>query len=167
MNLDEMKAFFRQADGRERSLKEIVDLLRARGVTTVISLDRLGAVCTYKNERKQIFALPFRLNKIVDSTGAGDAFGACIARHLVDQVRRGNLDFTSVQSFETAVEEARFWAAYACGSLGGSSGCPDSSELEAFMRALKGELAEEEVSSDRRDSPSMLHLLDRAYRPAG
>jgi len=166
MNLDEMKTFFRQPDGRERSLKEIVDLLRARGLTSIITLDRLGAVCTYKSERKQIFALPFRLNKIVDSTGAGDAFGACIARHLVDQASRGNFGFPSVPSFETAVEEARFWAAYACGTVGGSSDSPDSSELEAFTRRLKADLAEEEISSDRRDSPSMLHLLDRAYRPA-
>ena len=77
------------------------------------------------------------------------------------------MGFTSVQSFETAVEEARFWAAYACEWPGGSNHCPDKSELEAFKNSLKRELAEEEISSDRRDSPSMLHLLDRAYRPVG
>jgi sugar/nucleoside kinase (ribokinase family) len=165
MNLDEMRLFFRRRDGTERSLREIVDMLRDHGVTSAITLDRLGAVCTFKAERKQIFALPFRLSRIVDSTGAGDAFGACIARHLVAQVRQGSMGFNSVQSFETAVEEARFWAAYACGWPGGSSHCPNRTELEAYTTTLKDELAEEEITSDRRDSPSMLNLLDRAYRP--
>jgi sugar/nucleoside kinase (ribokinase family) len=103
----------------------------------------------------------------VDTTGAGDAFGACVARHLVEHMKHGRMGFPTVQSFEIAVEEARFWAAYACGWPGGSNHCPNRSELEAFESALKSELAEEEISSDRRDSPSMLHLLDRAYRPGG
>ncbi|MCD6296609.1 MAG: TIR domain-containing protein [Deltaproteobacteria bacterium] len=164
LNLNEMRALFRK-DGQDKSLIDIVDWLNNKKITTVITLDKLGAVCTYGDGREGlILALPFKLRKVVDTTGAGDAFGAAIMAHLYRKAigRNGKGSGFSFGELLEAVKEARFWAAYACGYFGGSANCPTKTQLTKFMKNMEGEVPLVEVT-DKHGARTVLYLLDRAY----
>jgi hypothetical protein len=70
LNLHEMRRFFSQRNARV-SLFDIVQWFRERRITAVITLDKFGAIGTYKDGRDGIIlAWPFEIQGFVDSTGA-------------------------------------------------------------------------------------------------
>jgi len=55
----------------------------------------------------------------------------------------------------------RVWSAFACRTLGGSSGCPDKRTLNTFKKSTP-EFGKLEVKG-KYDSEFILKLIDRAY----
>jgi sugar/nucleoside kinase (ribokinase family) len=141
------------------SLVDMIKWFRQRGVTAVVTLDKFGAVATYKgDDEDMIIAWPFDIENIVDTTGAGDAFGAGLVSRLV-----GKPDFQWGDLFE-AVRKARIWAAYACTTPGGCANCPDANALTRFETTLRNQarIAPVQPVSFEAALP-ILRLFDRAY----
>lgn len=158
LNLDEIKCLF-QVDKKDLALKEIVTSLNNKGVTSIITMDKLGAVCSYKNGADGlILILPFKPGKIVDPTGAGDAFGAAIASHLFNK-HEPKFSFFDLQK---AVKDSQAWAAYACQHLGGANQCPSKEEIDEFEKSLQGPQMQ---VIGHGNAQTILDLLDIAYSP--
>lgn len=160
LNLDEMKKLFAQKNPRI-SLADIVQWLKERHITAVITLDKFGAIGTYKDGRDGvILAWPFELEGFVDPTGAGDAFGAGLVSNLS---QKANFSFTD---FLNAIGEARIWAAYACMSLGGASNCPDKSALQKFRKKILEQEPDPVEVQQMKHIDRILQLLDRLHKPS-
>ncbi|MEO0534489.1 MAG: PfkB family carbohydrate kinase [Cyanobacteria bacterium P01_A01_bin.123] len=158
LNLDEVKRLF-QVDKKDLALKEIVTSLNKKGVTSVITMDKLGAVCSYKDGADGlILILPYKPGKIVDPTGAGDAFGAAIASHLFDK----HESIFSFFDLQRAVKDSQAWAAYACQKLGGAHECPSKEEIDIFKESLHGPQIQ---VIGQGSAETILDLLDTAYSP--
>ena len=163
LNLNELKALFRE-DSNTKSLAGIIDWLTERRITAIITLDKLGAICTYGDGSDgMILALPLKLAHIVDTTGAGDAFGAAIASELYRKKVQAPDRAFSFQDLFFATKKARFWAAYACRTIGGAAGSPGLWELESLEREINGSGAQQVEVRSKTESQSILHLLDVAY----
>ncbi|HXU82912.1 MAG TPA: carbohydrate kinase family protein [Polyangia bacterium] len=153
LNLGEARSFF----GEPRlSLEEIVARFQDLDLTGVITLDRFGAVCTFRGVRDTvILAWPFKLDHIVDTTGAGDAFGAGMVSVLCRE------PVISYQHLFRAVDEARAWAAYACTTFGGAAECPDRVTLTQFHQTLLEGSRGIEVK-DKSLARDILAMMDQA-----
>ncbi|MCP4756844.1 MAG: carbohydrate kinase family protein [Proteobacteria bacterium] len=128
LNHNEITAFFKR-NGKNASLVDIIEWLRKKRITTLITLDKFGAIGTYKDGIEGIVLVrPYELEGFVDSTGAGDAF----LSGLVSKLYRMN-DF-SFEDFQEAISEAGAWAAYACTKSGGAEKCPDEKSLLQFKK---------------------------------
>ncbi len=126
LNLSEMKLFF-FAGGYDYSLIEIVEWFLKNKVTTVITLDELGAIGIYnKKTPKIIWAAGNILDNFVDSTGAGDAFMSGLVSRLHGKPNFGFDDFVQ------AIQEGQTWAEYSCSSFGAASDCPTLKQIEEF-----------------------------------
>jgi hypothetical protein len=95
---------------------------------------------------------------VVDTTGAGDAFGAGLISSLYRQPLRTLPDLAG------AVDEARVWAAYACTQQGGSANCPGSGELRVFRDRLEKERHHPIEIRERDSAMEILEALERASR---
>ncbi len=157
LNLGEIRTLFKQGR-RHRRLYEIVNWLRRHAMTSVITLNRFGAIGTYKNGKEGILlARPLDVESIVDPTGAGDAFAAGMVSSL-----QGKKDFT-FQDFKAAVIEGRLWGSYACTTLGASCRCPDRNALDAYRSKtskLSGEILEIKTAAHAEQT---MDLIDTAY----
>jgi sugar/nucleoside kinase (ribokinase family) len=155
LNLAEIKALFRAANTTP-SLEEIVEWFQRQGITTVITLDKFGALGSYGHGREGlVFARPHYLEGVIDPTGAGDAFGAGMISYLV----RG-ADFT-FDRFRRAVDEARAWAAIACRQPGGAAHCPTRGKIDRFRRRFRvGNHSSLEVVTGR-EATRVLRKIDR------
>jgi len=158
-SLNEVRRFFAKEE-RVPTLPEIIAWFRQNSITAVITLEKFGAIATFKNGKDGIiFGWPFELDRVVDSTGAGDAFGAGLVSTLY---KKGSIEF---HDFVGAVKRARVWAAYACTTLGGSNDCPDITELQEFEKKLEEE--EREFGTveiqNMTNADFILRLLDKAY----
>lgn len=130
LNLHEIRKFFSDQD-RNMPLVDIIDWLREKSITTVITLERFGAIGTYKNEKGIFLVPPFKIDSYLDSTGAGDAMGAGIVSKLYHKKEFSSGDFLD------SLSEARIWAAHACTILGGAYRCSDTSRFHNFEEKLK------------------------------
>jgi sugar/nucleoside kinase (ribokinase family) len=162
LSIEEMRAFF-TCDKVVPSLPEIIGHLheigRESGTNGVITLDKFGAIATCGHKPKAVYiAWPHDLANIVDTTGAGDAFGA----GLIASMCSGN------HHLADGLERASLWAAYACTSLGAANACPTPDDLRTFESslpsALRGEMEVTVQMTGLREIERTLWLFDRAYR---
>lgn len=157
LSLGETRRFFSKG-GRVPPITEIVEWFRARKITAVITLDRFGAIATFKGDPRIIIAWPLDLEKIVDTTGAGDAFGAGLISKLYQEP-----DIT-FSKFFGAIEEARIWATYACTTFGAANDCPDREILAKFRSKIEMQPESNLVEShDPNNYQVIFRLLDKAY----
>jgi sugar/nucleoside kinase (ribokinase family) len=133
---------------------------RARTITAVLTLDRFGAVATFRGEKGVLFAPAFDLDDLRDPTGAGDAFGSGLVYTLARAGSKITFDL-----FQTAIKEARMWSAHACTTHGAASHCPSRAELARFTRALRAKGQDPDLIEIRtlEDWDSIFRILDKAY----
>jgi len=155
LNLHEAKDFF-SINSKITSLSDIIEWCKDNQITTVITLDRYGAVCSYRDGRQGlIYVKPINLENIVDTTGAGDAFGAALVAKLYQKF---NFSF---EEFLFALKEGVIWAAYACRHLGGAANCPQRHQLKEFREKLY--MAKENPVDvlDKKTAGEVLNLLEK------
>jgi len=157
LNLEEIRELFKHQN-KIPTLYQIIKWLREHSVTAVITLSRFGAVGTFKNGEDGItLAWPLEIGKIVDPTGAGDAFAAGMVTNL-----NGNKDFT-FQEFQSAIIEGRLWASYACTTIGACGNCPSKKMLRDYSRKhaqLSHNLLE---ITDPIYTEQIMNLIDKEY----
>lgn len=138
------------------SLSKLIDEFYEHQVNTVITCDKYGVLGLYAREpNKIIFAPAIKLSHTVDSTGAGDAFGAGLISHLCSP------NF-SLEDFKQGIDRARIWAAYACCHVGGATNCPTSEELKVFQKQML-KISDEVLVLDRQSIKPVLRILERIY----
>ena len=173
--LDEAREFFSQ-DGSIISLQNMIEWFQDNEITAVITMDEAGAIATLGSKKYGvIFARPYDLGKDdLDTTGAGDAFGAGLVSYFVDKIvkfgedsRRNNKkdwhQIISIGDFGDAIEQARHWAAYCCTTLGAASDCPDTKELDDFIYSLEEQAPAPVQTVPLRSLDDFLWLIDRVY----
>jgi len=172
LSIGEARGFFgrcavngARAVGPSPSLSEMIRWFQERRITAVITLDRFGAVATYRGRAGVFFAPAFDLDSFEDSTGAGDAFGAGLVHtlcHLAPACAGGEV---SCDAFGAALKRARMWAAHACTTRGAASYCPSREELDAFEEGLRRNDQDPEgiECRDLASWESIFRILDRAY----
>lgn len=132
LNLFEIKTFFANS-GLSDSLSQIIDHLAKASITTIITLNKSGAIGIHKDRKNcVIIADPLPIQDVVDPTGAGDAFAAGVICAL-----NGKKAF-SFDEFVAAIQTGRLWATYACTTLGASGDCPTASQLSTFESHIGG-----------------------------
>ncbi|MFO7557282.1 MAG: carbohydrate kinase family protein [Desulfobacterales bacterium] len=157
LNLDEIRRLFKKGN-QVLSLSKILKWLRKHSITAVITLNRFGAIGTYKDGKEGIvLAWPLNIGKIVDPTGAGDAFASGMVSTL-----RGKKDF-SFDDFLSAIAVGRTWASYACTTLGASSGCPDQEMLDAYQKQHAGSHNGRMEVTTAGYVEQIMDLIDKAY----
>ena len=157
LHIEEMKILF-ASNNKELKLTEIIDILIEKKISAIVTLDEFGAVCTFKDAGDRIIiAPPFELGNIVDPTGAGDAFAAGLIATLAQSP---TISFSNLYS---AVDDARFWAAKACLSLGGSSTCPQRSELDDFKAQLQKREDNSLEFKKKSEADKYLRIIEKAY----
>jgi sugar/nucleoside kinase (ribokinase family) len=157
LSLSEVRKFFSN-NNEVSSLTDIISWFRRNCTTAIITLDKFGAVATFKDGRDGvILSWPYELDNILDSTGAGDAFGAGLISMLYKKQVIEFYDFLS------AIRRARVWAAYACTTIGGAKDCPNNVALQTFeTEVMKREFNPVEVRN-LNHADLVLRLLDKAY----
>ncbi|HTP08666.1 MAG TPA: carbohydrate kinase family protein, partial [Anaerolineae bacterium] len=173
--LEEIREFFQQ-DKDIRSLRDMITWFQKNEITAVITMDRAGAIATLKDgQHGVIFARPYDLGeRFVDSTGAGDAFGAGLVSYFVDKVveaeKRGlRLDghawdkIITIGNLEDAIERARCWAAHCCTTLGAASDCLTLPEFDDFRKKLGNQASAVVKKGHLHDFEDILWLVDKAY----
>jgi len=157
LNLEEIRRFFNQS-GKNSSLNEIIKFLREHSITAVITINRFGAIGTYKDGSDGIvLAWPVKIRKIIDPTGAGDAFASGMIASL-----NGNKYFT-FEDFLSAIIEGRSWASYACTTLGASGNCPDKKTLDAFCKEYSNASHKLIELIKPNYAEQIMDLIDKAY----
>jgi sugar/nucleoside kinase (ribokinase family) len=173
--LDEAREFFSQ-DRRVKSLRDMLNWFQDREITAIITMDKVGAVASLKDgSQGVIFARPYDLGeRFVDSTGAGDAFGAGLISYFLDMMSRNELgiqpskqkaldQYLTIGNFEDALERGRHWAAYCCTKLGAANECPDKKALEGFRTYLKSVEKALVKRGDLNDFDDVMWFIDKAY----
>lgn len=154
MDIHEMRAF-----AAELGIARLYDALEWFGsrCTTVITLERAGAVARRRGSPSAVISWPFTLSsgEVVDPTGAGDA---CMAG-LVASALRGPLD--TDEALLRAVDQGMLWAAHACTRVGGATDCPTTAQLQEFHTEHPGLYHTELRSLD--DARPLLRLLDGIF----
>ena len=106
--------------GKE-TVQDIADAYHAAGVKTVVI--KLGAEGAYTSSEGQQFYTPgFRVEKVVDTVGAGDGFAVGLVSALLEGL-----------SLQEAVRRAAAIGALAVMSPGDNDGLPTRKSLSAFM----------------------------------
>ena len=117
--------FARYFDSRDNS-KAAEKILLLGPEIVVITLGNKGCLCKSKN--KCFVHSPFKV-KVVDTTGAGDAFHGAF---IYGMLKKWNLE--KIAEFSNAV------AAINCTKLGGRSGLPNLKEVNKFLDEKRGKL---------------------------
>jgi sugar/nucleoside kinase (ribokinase family) len=142
------------------SLRKIIDWFTDRKINAVISMGRFGALGTYGDGKDGLIYGQSLLppERVMDTTGAGDAFAAGLAAALA-----GKNDIT-FPDFRNAMVQAGIWASFACTTYGGSGSCPSVGELAAFRQDL-GVNDEQQIKIvEKKSAGPMLDMMDRLYR---
>lgn len=157
LNLHEAKRLFSVDNSiKSPTLTNIIKWFQERKITAIITLSKFGAVGTYKDGKDGIvFAWPIETKDFVDPTGAGDAYSAGIASVLYDKT------LFQFSDFLCAINEGKYWATYACTTMGGCGECPSLQTLKLFQNEI-GEHDPTEVISQK-NSEQTLRLIDKAY----
>ena len=104
-------------DDAERAGKTLYE----RGVvTSIITMGGLGVVAVSAD--KTITLPAFKIDNVVDTTGAGDAFNGCFAARISEGVE-----------LEQALRFASAGAALCVGKYGAANAMPQRKEIEAFL----------------------------------
>lgn len=158
LNIKEARKLFSLIQNNPHpSLREILEWFFQNNTTALVTCDHYGVLGISPNEpNKIIFAPPIKLDKTIDTTGAGDAFGAGLVSQLYQK------DNFSFNDFFQAIDEARTWAAYACCHIGGSANCPTTEELKIFKKNRLNTSESLEVL-DRQSVKTVLSILDKIY----
>ena len=158
MDVHEMRAFI-----AELGITRLYDALEWFGerCTTVITLERAGAVARLRGSDSAVISWPFSLSsrEIVDPTGAGDA---CMAGLVASSMERCIDD---QEGLLEAINVGMLWAAHACTQVGGAAACPTREELRAF-----GEEHPDLYHTELRrldEARPLLRLLDRIFPVTG
>ena len=119
-----------------------------------------GAIGQLKDSDKLVMIPGFTIapQKIVDTTGAGDAFAAGFVGWLVDNC--GGIS-ESTQLLDAMLQGSKM-GAYACMTPFGASSCPNRSELDAFFREVQT-FAQTEVIP-MKDALGQLRRYDLQFR---
>lgn len=159
MNIWEYKNLMKK-EGRFPSLRKIIDWLTDRKINGVISMGRFGALGTYGDGKDGLIYGQSLLQpeRVMDATGAGDAFAAGLATALT-----GKKDF-AFQDFHNAMTEAGVWASFACTTYGGSGYCPRIGELAAFRQELGVNDGGQVKIIAKESAGPMLDMMDRLYQ---
>ncbi len=173
--LDEVREFFGQ-DRTITSLRDIIKWFQDNEITAVITMDKVGAIATLgSGEHGVIFARPYDLGgRLLDSTGAGDAFGSGLVSYFIDKITeleklKGRISkkdwaqMMTIGNFEDAIERARHWAAYCCTTLGAASDCPDQNKLEGFRNTLGNQTSALVKRGDLNNFDDVMWFIDKAY----
>jgi 2-dehydro-3-deoxygluconokinase len=108
--------------GREDE-QGIADFYHAAGVkTVVIKLGAKGAYTSSKTEGKTFYTEGFRVEKVIDTVGAGDGFAVGVVSGILEAL-----------PLEEAVRRAAAIGALAVMSPGDNDGLPNREQLAAFM----------------------------------
>jgi sugar/nucleoside kinase (ribokinase family) len=160
LSVEEARQFFDKCGRAASEDSAQVRWFQSREVTAVLTLDRFGAVATFRGFEGVLFAPAFELDNYEDSTGAGDAFGAGLVHSLCLAGAPPTLD-----GFYAAIKMARLWSAHACTTRGATSHCPSQAELEAFEAELrrKGQDPDQIDCRDLAAWDGILRVLDKAY----
>ncbi len=170
LSIEEARQFFGQhgvdqTGGANRnkqgwSLSAMMGWFQERKITAILTLDRFGAVATFRGQEGILFAPAFDLDEFEDATGAGDAFGTGLVYTLCQGAGEITFDL-----FQTAIKEARMWSAHACTTRGAASQCPSKAELADFTEALRGKGQDPDFIECRKlqDWASIFRILDKAY----
>jgi sugar/nucleoside kinase (ribokinase family) len=154
IDIHEMRVF-----AAELGITRLYDALEWFGerCTTVITLERAGAVARLRGSSRAVISWPFSLSsrEVVDPTGAGDACMAGVAASAIEAPLRDDA------SLLRAAERGMLWAAHACMHLGGAAECPTTGELQAFHDEHP-ELYHTELRTMDEARP-LLRLLDRIF----
>jgi sugar/nucleoside kinase (ribokinase family) len=158
-NLAEAKMFFRD-ELPDDAVWSILDFLRDKEISAIVTLDRFGAVANFRDGRNGvILAWPLLdRTQIIDPTGAGDAFAAGVMASL--KGRRG----ITFADFFAAVEEGRNWAAYCCRTYGGADECPDAGALARFLSDFDFRGWRLVEFLNRGSAEQIVRVIDMAYR---
>nr|VFK46564.1 MAG: Sugar or nucleoside kinase, ribokinase family [Candidatus Kentron sp. SD] len=157
LNLSEAKRFFSDGD-RPATVEIVLDHLREMNVSTVLTMDKFGAIATFSRSNDIFVVWPLiDSSDVYDSTGAGDAFAAGMISVLAG-VGKG----FSGHDFETALAEGAKWAGAACRTAGGSGYAPGK-ELSTFIEN-NTECKRNNVETRKYDNTrELLRLVDLAY----
>jgi sugar/nucleoside kinase (ribokinase family) len=129
-SLPEIRRFFAN-DFPHYSLCDIVKWLMDEEITSVITYRKIDIIAIFQRGAMRgriLFASPFDAGRALDTTGAGDAFAAGMIAKLKDKV---SIDF---DSFASALDEGRIWAAFACTTIGSSNRSPTTDMLANFAK---------------------------------
>ncbi|WP_425059158.1 2-dehydro-3-deoxygluconokinase [Sporomusa carbonis] len=106
---------------RREDVQEIADFYHAAGVKTVVI--KLGGEGAYTSSGDKRFYTPgFRVEKVIDTVGAGDGFAVGVVSGLVEGL-----------TLQDAVKRGTAIGALAVMSPGDNDGLPNREELIAFM----------------------------------
>ena len=155
-SFSEVKRLF-HTNSNISKINEIMNEFKKIKVNVIITLDKLGAIARFRDDERIIMVWPFELaDKLLDTTGAGDAFGAGFVANFLNS----RWDF---HDFQRAIEQARVWAAYACTTEGAAYQCPNKSKLQRFQNEIERKMNQYKVEVIDKDYEKYLFLIERAF----
>ena len=157
LNMEEAKRLFRNGQCSMTS-EQILEWFRKKKLSAVLTLDKFGAIGTYRDSEYVYVAYPLLSEReVIDSTGACDAFPAGMVSYLGN-----NRDFDDV-GFSKAMQKGRLWASCACKHVGGTGKQP-SSHLKEFIRKNPGYDKKNIEVREVNHTQELLKFIDLIYQ---
>ncbi|MCX6926269.1 MAG: carbohydrate kinase family protein, partial [Verrucomicrobia bacterium] len=129
LSVRELRTLFAASGMEAKSLAWMLDWLRDRRITTVVTAGKFGAVGSYQDGCGGICIAGGTNLEVVDPTGAGDAFASGFVAEILARGKFG------IEDFCAAMSSGRAWAAFACMTVGGSGPAPSRSFLDRLLFA--------------------------------